>query len=124
MGFIEIVEAQEEFKLDIGDSFFNLRRFDSEVYRRIEKKHTIKKKNLRGGQMIVDTDDYAVNADLLDYMITGWGGIKSSLTGEDVTCEKVNKLKLPGSVKMQITEACDAGSVTVEQGKGESGITS
>jgi len=115
MAFIEIVEEQEEFRLDIGESFFNLRRFDSEAYKRIEKKHTKRKKNYRTGQWEVEVDDYAVNADLFDYMITGWGEIKSPLTHEDVPCEKVSKLKLPGSVKIQITEACDSDSITTEK---------
>ena len=115
MAFIEIVEEKEEFRLDIGESFFNLRRFNSEIYKQIEKKHTTRKKNYRTGQWDVDPDDYAINADLLDYMVTGWGGIKSPLTHEDVPCEKANKLKLPGSVKIQITEACDSDCITIEK---------
>lgn len=113
--FVEIVEENETFRLDIGESYFDLRRFDSAIYRRIEKKHTTRKKNYRTGEMIVDTDDYAVNADLLDYMVTGWGGIKSPVTGEDVPCEMANKLKLPGSVKIKITEACDSDSIAAEK---------
>ncbi|MBW2606144.1 MAG: hypothetical protein JRD05_00765 [Deltaproteobacteria bacterium] len=114
MSFIEIVEEEEEFRLDIGESFFILRRFDSAVYRRIEKKHTTKKKNFRSGETIATVDDHAVNEDLLDYMITGWGNIKSPTTGEDVPCERSNKFKLPGSVKVQITEACDSESITCD----------
>ncbi len=118
MGFIEIVEEQEEFRLDIGESFFMLRRFDSEVYRRIEKKHTKRTKNYRTGEMVREVDEYAVNADLLDYMITGWGKVKSPTTSQDVSCERSIKLKLPGSVKMQITEACDSDSIATEKKTG------
>lgn len=112
MAFIEIVEDQETFELEIGDSVLTLRRFDSEVYKKIEKKHTKREKNYRTGQVIKDVDEYAVNLDLLDYMIIDWRGIKSPTTGEDVPCTKEVKQKLPGSVKIQITEACDSDSIT------------
>ena len=112
MAFIEIVEDQETFELEISDSVLILRRFDSEVYRRIEKKHTKTNKNYRTGQMIKDVDEYAINLDLLDYMIVGWRSVKSPTTGDDVPCERANKLKLPGSIKIQITEACDSESIT------------
>ena len=115
MAFIEIVEDQETFELEIGDSGLTLRRFDSEIYRRIEKKHTKTNKNYRTGQMIKDTDEYAINIDLLDYMVVGWKGVKSPTTGEDVPCTKEMKAKLPGSIKIQITEACDSESITAEK---------
>lgn len=115
MAYIEIVEDQETFDLEIGDSTLTLRRFDSEVYKKIEKKHTKKEKNYRTGQVIRDIDEYAVNADLLDYMIVDWKEIKSPTTGEDVPCVKEMKNKLPGAVKIQITEACDSESITTEK---------
>lgn len=113
--FIEIVEDEETFELEIGDSMLTLRRFDSEVYRKIEKKHTKREKNYRTGQVAKDVDEYAVNADLLDYMIVDWKGIKSPTTGADVPCTKEMKRKLPGAVKIQITEACDSESITSEK---------
>jgi len=112
MSFIEIIEDSETFKLAIGESSFTLRRFDSQIYREIEKRHTTKTKNLRQGGWIKEVDEFAVNEDLLDYMITGWKDIKSPLTGQDVECSKENKNKLPGSVKVQIIEACDADSIS------------
>ena len=115
MAFIEIVEDQETFELEIGDSSLTLRRFDSEVYRKIEKKHKKKEKNYRTGQKIKEVDEYAVNLDLLDYMVVDWRGVRSPTTGEDVPCNKDMKAKLPGSIKMQITEACDSESITVEK---------
>lgn len=127
MLYIEIVEDKESFELEIGDSKFTLRRFDSETYRQIEKRYTKKTKNHRTGIVFTETDDYEVNAELLDYMILGWSGIKSPVSKEDVPCTKENKLKLPGSVKVRILEACDADSVTSsagDEGKGESGTPS
>ena len=115
MAFVEIVEDKETFELEIGASALTLRRFDSEKYRQIEKKHTKRQKNYRTGEMIKDPDEYAINADLLDYMIIDWKGIKSPTTGEDVPCTKELKLKLPGAVKLKITEACDSESITVEK---------
>jgi len=115
MTYIEIVEDQETFELGIGDSKLNLRRFNAEVHKQIEKRHTKKEKNLRTGQWIRDTDDYLVNEDILDYIILGWEGIKSPVTGEDVPCNKETKQKLPGSVKLRILDACDADSITTEK---------
>jgi len=112
MSFIEIIEDQETFELAIGESSFTLRRFDSQIYKEIEKRHTTRTKNFRQGGWIKEVDDYAVNEDLLDYMIIDWKNIKSPLTGQDVECAKVNKNKLPGTVKVQIIEACDADSIS------------
>jgi len=111
MPFIEIVEADETFDLWIGDSKLTLRRFDSETYKQIEKKYTKKEKNFRSGGWIKDVDEYAVNEDLLDYMIVSWEGIKSPTTGGDVPCTRENKLKLPGSIKVRIIEECDADHI-------------
>lgn len=122
--YIEIVEDQETFELEMGDSRFVLRRFDSDVYRKIEKKHTIKNKNHRTGQIFTEIDEYAVNDDLLDYMIVDWSGIKSPTTSSDVPCTKEMKSKLPGSVKVKIIEACDADSITGGEQKKEKGGTS
>lgn len=124
MSFIEIIESDESFELPIGDSVFTLRRFGSEVYKQVEKKHTKKDKNRRTGVIFTDPDEHAINEDLLDYMILDWQGIKSPTTKADVPCTRENKLKLPGGAKMQIIGACDADSVTGEQGKKESGTTS
>ena len=115
MAYIEIVEDQETFELEMGDSRFTLRRLDSETYKGIEKKHTKKEKNLRTGQWIRDVDDHAVNADVLDYVIVDWAGIRSPTTGDDVPCTKEMKQKLPGSVKLRILDACDADNISPEK---------
>ena len=112
MSFIEIVEEQETFEYAAGDSTLVLRRFDSEVYRDIEKRHTRRQKNLRQGGWIEEQDTYAINADLLDYMVVDWKDVKSPTTGDDVPCTRENKLKLPNSVKVAVLEACDADSIT------------
>jgi len=112
MSFIEIVEEQETFEYAVGDSTLILRRFDSEVYRDIEKRHTRRQKNLRQGGWIEEQDTYAINADLLDYMVVDWKDVKSPTTGDDVPCTRENKLKLPNSVKVAVLEACDTDSIT------------
>jgi len=112
MSFIEIVEEEETFELKIGKSTLTLRRFDTEVYRKIEARHTKKQKNFRQGGWIKEVDDFAVNEDLLDYMIVGWKDVKSPITGEDVPCSREMKIKLPSSVKIEIIEACDSDNIT------------
>lgn len=119
MSFIEIIEDSETFELAIGESSFTLRRFDSQSYKDIEKRHTTRTKNLRQGGWIKEVDDYAVNEDLLDYMIVDWKNIRSPLTGQDVECTKAMKNKLPGSVKVQIIEACDADSISTGNPEGK-----
>jgi len=112
MSFIEIVEEQETFEHPVGDSTLILRRFDSEVYRDIEKRHTKRQKNLRQGGWIEEQDSYAINADLLDYMVVDWRYVRSPVLNEDVPCTRENKLKLPNSIKIEILDACDADSIT------------
>jgi len=112
MSFIEIIEDQETFELAIGESSFTLRRFDAQVLRDIEKRHTTRTKNLRQGGWFKEIDDYEVNQDLFDYMIVAWSNIKSPTTGKDVECTKENKSKLPGTVKLRIMEACDVDSIS------------
>jgi hypothetical protein len=110
--FVQLVTEDERFDKHIGDSVFNLRRFDSEVYRKIKQKHT--KKYFRRGQQIVEIDEDAINDDLLDYMIIGWGIVKHPVTGEKTICTRENKLRLPGSVKVELVEACDQDSIVTE----------
>ena len=116
MSFIEIVEDGETFELEVGGSKLTLRRFDTSLYKEIEKRHTTKQKNYRQGGWIKEVDDFAVNEDLLDYMIVGWENVKSPTTGEDVPCTKEKKNKLPGSVKVRIIEECDVDSITGSTG--------
>ena len=112
MSFIEIIEDQETFEFQIGESTLTLRRFDTSIFKEIEKRYTTKSKNLRQGGWIKEIDEYAVNEDLLDYMIVDWKNIKSPISHEDVACTKEMKNKLPSSVKVQIIEACDVDSIT------------
>jgi len=115
MGFIELIEDTEEFELSVGESTLNLRRFGTDVYNEIERKHTKTRKHRRTGQIIKDPDEQAVNRDLLDYMVISWRDVHSSTAEGDVPCTKENKNKLPGSVKLQILEACDSESITTEK---------
>ena len=110
--FIEIVEEQETFEFPMGASTFVLRRVDTEVYRDIEQRHTRRHKNVRKGGWFEEQDNYAINADLFDYMIVGWRSVKSPLTGKDVACTREIKLKLPSAVKVAILEVCDGDSIT------------
>ena len=112
MGFIEIVEEEETFELKRGESTLTLRRFDTEFYRKIENRHTKKQKNFRQGGWIKEVDDFAINEDLLDYMVVGWKDVKSPITGQDVSCTREMKIKLPSSVKLEIIEACDSDNIT------------
>jgi len=117
--YVEIVEEQESFDFPIGDSVFQLRRLASAKYKEIQKKYTTTKKD-RQGRPYIDVDEDAVNEDLLDYLIIGWGIIKSPTSGQDIECTYDNKQKLPGTVKQKIIEACDTERVTVQEKNADS----
>jgi len=117
MAYIQIIEEDERFELRIEDSVFSLRRFDSTIYSRIEKKHTKNIKNRKTGAVTVEIDNNAVNADLLDYIICDWSGIQSPTTKTDVPCTKENKLRLPSNIKVQVLEACDADYIVSTEKK-------
>lgn len=113
--FIEIVSEDEKNVLAIGDSKIFYRRFDSEVFNKIQKKWTVVKgTDRRTGQPKRESDDKAINDELLDWLITGWENIKHPVTGADVACTKENKLKLPSGVKTQLIEHADAENTQVE----------
>lgn len=120
MSYIEIIEPDESFVLVLGKSEFDLRRFDSAKYNEIEKRHTQRIPNRSGG-FTIEVDSAAVNADLLDYMIIGWRKVRSPVTKADIPCTYETKQKLPGGVKLKITQACDAESITVKEKNDVSG---
>ena len=109
--FIEIVSDDERNLFESGESKIFYRRFDSEVFYRIQKKWTTKKGiDKRTGMPKMETDDKQVNDELLDWLICEWQNIKDPKTGKDVPCTKENKLKLPSSIKTQLIERADAES--------------
>jgi hypothetical protein len=117
MGFITIIDENECFKLKIGDSEFKLRRFDSQHYAKLVKKHT--HKYWKRGQECSEIDETSLNAELYDYIIQGWTNIKHPITNEDVPCIVENKVKLPSSVKVKIIEECDSDSLNFDQKKNQ-----
>jgi len=120
--FVEIIDRDEEFQLTIGGSTFDLRRLDPDEYERIEKLHTTWKRNrAAGGMRYPVVDNLEVNKDLLDYCIKGWHDVINPVTKAEVECTRATKWKLPGTVKVQINEACDVEAVTKEKKKDESG---
>jgi len=115
MGFIEIVSEDERNIFELDDSRIIYRRFDSEVYHQIHKKHTKDRgfnKNTGGRKQ--ETDDKAVNDALLDWIIVDWENIKHPTQKEEdggpvfLPCIMEWKKKLPPSIKMQIINAADA----------------
>lgn len=106
--FVEIVTDDERNELWIDDSVIYYRRFDSQVYRDIEKRHSKNKGRDRTGQPIIETDQAAINDDVLDYVITGWGTVVNPTTKEPVPCTREYKLKLSASVRLQVIQMADS----------------
>lgn len=118
--FIEIVSDDERNLFESGDSKIYYRRFDSEVFYKIQKKWTSKKGiDKRTGMPKMETDDKAVNDELLDWLIVDWQNIKHPQTGADVPCIKENKLKLPSSIKTQLIERADAENTQQDSDEAE-----
>ncbi len=86
------VKDSELEGVDSGDpeTVYVARRLTSEVIRRVRKLHTNTKRNRRNGSMETDTDDEAVQDDLLDYALTDWRG--PTLKGQPAPCTRFNKI--------------------------------
>jgi hypothetical protein len=80
------------------------------VIEKMNKKHSCLER-AANGQKVRQTDEDAVNRDILDYVIIDWKNIKHPITGEDVPCTTGIKVKLPGEVKNHILDACGAGTM-------------
>lgn len=106
--FVEIVTEDERNELRIDDSTIYYRRFSSDVYREIERRHTRRRGNDRAGQPIVDIDHGKINDDVLDYTITDWKDVIHPVTKEPLPCSREWKLKLPASVRLQVIQSADA----------------
>lgn len=110
--FIEIIEEDETFSKTFGGSILHGRRFSSETLKQIRKRHTKHSRNRQTGMMTPETDEDAVNDDLIDYIITGWDNVKSPTTGDAVPCNRENKLKLPGPIKAQFVDEATTDNIT------------
>ena len=102
--FIEIIEEDESFSKKIGDSTLHGRRISTQKIREIQKRHTKYKRNRQTGLMVPETDEGAVDDDMIDYALTGWENVVSPVTGQPVECTREIKLKLPTTVKTEFIE--------------------
>ena len=120
MSFIAIIPEDEVFdwsytEPDTGrvydDTVLQLRQLPMKERRRLEKKHTTRKR-IRG-TMQSDLDAEAFSADILDHCIVGWSGVCLSKRGKDgrrerveIPCTRENKLLLPEQMKIEIGRIC------------------
>ena len=109
--FIEIIEADETFEHAFGQSVLTLRRYDADLLRQLEQKHSRRQKNFKTGQWTNEVDTYALTDDLVDHVIIDWKGVRSPTTGREVPCTPENKRRLPTRIKIEILEACDAEAI-------------
>jgi hypothetical protein len=87
--------------------YYNNKRMIKAHEYKLQRKKGIDK---RSGMPKMETDDKAVNDELLDWLIVDWKNIKNPQTGSDVPCTKENKLKLPSSIKAALIERADSES--------------
>jgi len=127
MAFIEIIEDGESFeKVFPGyeETSFTLRRCSLSHIREWQKKHTsfvfdkLQKKEVEK----VDTDK--VDEEALDFCVTGWSGVISPVTGDDIPCTREYKTKLPDLIKVGIMNECNAVSISDRDKKKENSTNS
>ena len=80
---IELIKRDERFKLEIGDSFFVIRRLA-----------------LEGGIRVANMQEMGVDGSeaILDYSLESWGGVCFEDGQDDEKCTFENKLLLPAIV--------------------------
>lgn len=121
MSFITIVETDEAFDWrptsggEPMDSAFRLRIVPDDARKKIRKENT--HKTFVQHRPVDELSEEAYEADLLDYAIVDWSGIKAAGTGEDVPCTKAMKIRLPLKWKIEIMRLCaakEAGDMIAE----------
>ena len=111
MGFIEIVDEEERFELRMEDTVFQLRRLSAEIYNDIVKRHTRRSGRDRQGRWIEERNEEEIDRALLDYVIVGWKGVVHPVSKKEIECSRDMKMRLPGSVRLEILEATDARNI-------------
>lgn len=122
MAFITIVETDEAFPWQPIDeesgkpyeSSFSLRIVPDDIDRDIRKKHTRPSFEKKTRRMVDKLDDASYIADVIDYAIVGWTGIKAATTGAELPCTADMKGRLPEKWKAEILRLCsgkEAGDV-------------
>ena len=110
-GYVEIVDAGETFPFTPApNTTFQLRVVPDDVEKKIRAKAT--KRDWDKGQRVMDFDTHQFAAQILDFSIVGWEGVKKvrlvngERTSEDLACTPANKLLLPEALKAEITRLC------------------
>lgn len=122
MAFITIVETDEAFAWqptdeDSGkkyDSVFSLRIVPDEVDKDIRKRHTKQVWQKKTRSMVDKLDEPSYIADLIDYAIVGWSGMKAASTGAELPCSTEMKTRIPEKFKAEVLRLCsgkEAGDV-------------
>lgn len=102
MGFVQIIERDEQFVEKFEDSSFTLRRLHPDVSREIRRRAMAQDAN---GKAPTEAESIQrENDDILDHIIIGWADVTDG-KGMDVPCTREMKLALPNVVKMKLTNA-------------------
>lgn len=109
MAFVTIIEDDECFEHLIGDSVFGLRRLGIDKHSEFVKMHT--KTAYRKHQAEEITNWSEVYKEMIAYIIVHWKKVLNG-KGEEVTCNRDNKIRLPDVVREELFEACNAPSIT------------
>lgn len=122
MAFITIVETDEAFAWQPTDeesgkkydSVFSLRIIPDDVDKDIRKRHTKQVWQKKTRSMVDKLDEPSYIADLIDYAIVGWSGMKAASTGADLPCSTDMKGRIPEKFKAEVLRLCsgkEAGDV-------------
>jgi len=134
--FIQLIDTDDAFDWtptdDTGtlyDSVFSLRLVTDEVDRELRARHTRQAWDKKTHRAIDKLDEAAFVADVIDYAILGWTGVKAARTGDELACTTALKARLPERWKAEILRLCagkEDGDVVAQaaQEKKPSALTS
>lgn len=111
--FIEIISDDEQSVMTFGESKLHYRRMGQDTLREIRNEHTTVVGKDRQGRPLYETDETAVDRDVVRWMLTGWDNVKHPVTGEFLKIDDQYKDRLPNTIKTHLISR--AFSPTTEQ---------
>ena len=90
-----------------AEAAYTLRPLTVEVARRIAQQHTQRVLNPTTFQKEETTDALATQNAQLDYVLTGWEGVRNG--SDPAPCDLAHKLKLPAVVQLALLRAAQVG---------------
>ena len=120
--FIQVVETDDAFDWtpvheETGEAYestFSLRLVTDDADKEIRKRHTKQVWDKKQRRTLDKLHEADYLAEVIDYAILGWSGIKAAKSGAELACTAEMKARLPEKWKAEILRLCsgkEAGDV-------------